>query len=166
MGKQIQLVFVSISPKSFFEDYSNQDDGPVLHKDPPWSNGNAARAHRSRDRGLSLRHGLDHHSHHHLHHYAPLCKYHDSQKLRPRDISQRWSGIQTRLDHLHLILSFDVFYSNLELILGFRLQLEQYLLKLTDLRGLSTSQNNRQAWNVSFELILTHWLYRIKALSI
>ena len=26
MGKQIQLLFASISPKFFFEDYSNQDD--------------------------------------------------------------------------------------------------------------------------------------------
>ena len=39
----------------------NQDDGPVLHKDPARPNGDPARAHRGRDRGLSLGHGSKSH---------------------------------------------------------------------------------------------------------
>ena len=39
----------------------NQDDGPVLHKDPARPNGDPARAHRGRDRGLSLGHGAKSH---------------------------------------------------------------------------------------------------------
>ena len=34
-----------------------QDDGPVLHKDPSWSHGDFAGAHRGRNWGLPLRHG-------------------------------------------------------------------------------------------------------------
>ena len=114
-----QLVFASISPKSFFEDYSNQDDGPVLHKDPSWSNGNAARAHGSRDRGLSLRHGLDHHSHHHLHHYAPLCKYqHDLQKLRPSLLEMVCNSDSIRSSPSHSLFLCNYFIQTLNSLWG------------------------------------------------